>query len=907
MRHSWLITILAIGSSAVGWSEEPPQPAQPVSGVPAGWTTQSPRAEIRPAFAFDPHGGPRQTGSWIVTHDRREGLDGWFQKSFPVTGGEYYRIHAVRKTTGVAVPRRSAIVRIVWQDAAGKLVPADVPPEQAKDLRHIPTAEPEHPTDGATDANGWTTIERAYRIPAKAARAVIELHLQWAPNGRVEWSEVDFAKTVPPPMRKVRLATVHYKPTGKSPRANCEECAPYIAEAAKQKADLVVLGETIPSVNVRKPPHELAEPIPGPSSEYFGELAQKHNLHIALSLYERSEHLVYNTAILLGPDGKPIGQYRKVCLPHSEVESGIAPGRDYPVFSTKFGKVGLMICYDGFFPEVARQLTNNGAEVIAWPVWGCNPLLAQARACENRTYIVSSTFMAPKDEWMLSAIFDPTGKPIAKATAWGTVAVAEVDLSQPYIGPYNLGDFRSMVSRHRPVSVAEPVTAPPAPTRDTPATPPAATDHSRLTERKLRVGAAAVDLVADDSMIIGGGIGPGHAQGQEGKLRAVATVIQSGETKLAIVACDVLMLNRDLLDPVVAEIEQATGIPTSHILINATHTHHAPSTCTVHGYERDARFCRVVQQGIVAAVKQADARLTEARLSFALGEESSVGQNSRLLLGDKSIFWVGPRNDAVRPTGPFDPQLPVLAFTGLDRKPIATWFNHSTHTIGTRKPGVRSPSFYGLAAQELEDEHGGIVGFLEGASGSTHNLTLPCAESVVRIKAAVEAALKVAEPHSTPRLAALKSEFRYRIRTFDEAVEDQKVVSYCTTRTPAQAAGTIDVFRKQRAVLAPQQGKDRSTWMQVLLIDDVAIVGVPAEFFTGLGLEIKRRSPFRYTYVAELANDWIGYLPDRRGFEHGGYQTWMGLQSFTEPGLGEAIVDEAIQMLQRLHNGLASR
>ena len=46
----------------------------------------------------------------------------------------------------------------------------------------------------------------------------------------------------------------------------------------------------------------------------------------------------------------------------------------------------MMVCYDGFFPEVARELTNRGAEVIAWPVWGCNPDLAAARACENHVY-----------------------------------------------------------------------------------------------------------------------------------------------------------------------------------------------------------------------------------------------------------------------------------------------------------------------------------------------------------------------------------------------------------------------------------------------------------------------------------------------------------------------------------------
>ncbi len=109
-----------------------------------------------------------------------------------------------------------------------------------------------------------------------------------------------------------------------------------------------------------------------------------------------------------------------------------------------------MICYDGFFPEVARELSVRGAEVIAWPVWGCNPLLARARACENHVYIVSSTFMQPKDHWMISAVFDRTGSPIAQADSWGSIALAEVDLNPPYIGPWNLGDFRSMIDRHRP-------------------------------------------------------------------------------------------------------------------------------------------------------------------------------------------------------------------------------------------------------------------------------------------------------------------------------------------------------------------------------------------------------------------------------------------------------------------------
>lgn len=427
------------------------------SELPEGWQVKSPRDEIRPEFAFENHGGPTQKGSFVIRHDDREGLDGWFQKSFEVKGGNFVKFHAMRKLHNVKVPRRSALVRVLWQNDEGKMVSADVPKEQAADLGHVPSAEPEHPVDGATDANGWTTVDGFYQVPKMATRAVVELHLQWAPGGSVEWSDVELSQSDPPKNRTVKLAAVHYKPSGKSARENCEEFAPLIARAANEKADLVVLGETVPSVGVldKSLSFETAESIPGPTTNYFGELAKKHNLHIVLSLYERDKHLVFNTAVLIGPEGQLIGKYRKVCLPHGEVERGIAPGNDYPVFDTRFGKVGLMVCYDGFFPEVARELSNRGAEVIAWPVWGCNPQLAKARACENHVYVVSSTFMQPKDGWMISAVFDTTGKPVAHADQWGDIAIAEVNLNRPYIGPWNLGDFRTMIQRHRPVQSDE--------------------------------------------------------------------------------------------------------------------------------------------------------------------------------------------------------------------------------------------------------------------------------------------------------------------------------------------------------------------------------------------------------------------------------------------------------------------
>jgi hypothetical protein len=436
---------------------------------------------------------------------------------------------------------------------------------------------------------------------------------------------------------------------------------------------------------------------------------------------------------------------------------------------------------------------------------------------------------------------------------------------------------------------------------------------------QIRAAASAVNIEVSEDAPIGGWIVPRVAKGEDGKLRAQVVVFTDGKTKVVLGSADVAYLHRPIFDYVSREAENKYGIPFNNIMICATHSHGCPIQTDYTDSTADQTFNNAIIKAFLEAIGIANKKLengggaTEG--SFALGY-ATIGQNSRLIMEDGSTLWVPTiyKHGYNRPTGPFDAQLPVLAFKDKEGNLESIIFNHGTHNINQPSPNpVRSPSFFGRAAQELEKEMGGTIIFLPGAFGSTHVMDdMTTEERVFRAKDGIKRAYTDAQKKEFSTLAADKIEFNWRVRTFDEVKEQKAVSDYCNrwfpTITnwgpePPEPEPVINAFkqRRDRMTATPEEKRTPKSWLQVIQVGEVAFVGIPGELFAELGLEIKRRSPFRYTYVVGIANDYIGYLPDKEAYNFGGYQTWAG-PNYSQPGTGEMLVDQSIHMLENLYN-----
>jgi len=223
-----------------------------------------------------------------------------------------------------------------------------------------------------------------------------------------------------------------------------------VIAARRQGAELVIFPElSVTGYTVRDQSYELAETIPGASTITLAEIAKRTRTHIVFGLPELSEKTqatIYNSAVMVGPKGL-IGKYRKMYLPtHSVFEEKryFRLGYEAAAFDTDLGRIGLMICYDVFFPEVSRLLRLQGAQLIV--CISASPAirrtyfetLTAARAIENTAFFAYVNLVGIEDGlqfWGGSRLIGPQGKLLAKAT---------YDDEDLVIGVVDYADMRSI-------------------------------------------------------------------------------------------------------------------------------------------------------------------------------------------------------------------------------------------------------------------------------------------------------------------------------------------------------------------------------------------------------------------------------------------------------------------------------
>jgi len=420
-RCRWIL-VAVVGASMVapclGQSAEDELVVNPTfrcdgkATLPANWTPWAPAWEPAACALRAADGG----GLRIDAPGRPDAVGGVEQDLEGVEPGRAYAVEARCRIESLQAPYRSLTVRLTW---IGQGKPVHV----AGMLVRGPFVEGDR-----ADFNDVLVA------PEGADGARLSLEVKWPQGGTVVWERVSVRPTTPPPPRKAKIGTVYLRPRNSTPQKNLELFCGQIDAAGKLGLDAVCLGEAITVVGTSLKAVDVAEPIPGPSTERLGRAARENRLWVVAGLYERDGDRLYNTAVLLDREGQLKGTYRKIHLPRGEWKSGMTPAADYPVFETDFGTVAIQICYDWFFPEVGTIFALRGAEIVFAPTWGTTfadkegrvegETVFRVRARDNGIYLVPSVYDGN------SMVIDPMGRILATSNGGEGVFWSEVDLNR---------------------------------------------------------------------------------------------------------------------------------------------------------------------------------------------------------------------------------------------------------------------------------------------------------------------------------------------------------------------------------------------------------------------------------------------------------------------------------------------
>ncbi len=440
----------------------------------------------------------------------------------------------------------------------------------------------------------------------------------------------------------------------------------------------------------------------------------------------------------------------------------------------------------------------------------------------------------------------------------------------------------------------------------------------------LKAGAAMMDITPPLGVEISGYFEKRIAKDIHDPLFSKALVLDDGTSKVAIVVCDLISAERKYLDNAKNVIHKTTGIPPSNVLICCTHTHTGPET-------GETWYGEFLVRRIADAVQLAVNRITDAELGVEREEEARPLGNRRFFMKDGTI-WTNPgilNPNIVRPAGPVDPEINVLCVRKPNGSTIGLMANYAMHYAGL-SPTEKCEDMYMISADYF-GEFSRIIQRIRGekfvamlANGTSGDVIM----------------FDATKPHGKENkffghaervasLLAAKSVWAWNQMCFQKetrlATSMEEVI--VPRRFPTEeelkyaselASGEIKAMNMRQCALKyffyPKidyflnAQKNIKTWVQAIAIGDMAIIiGLPGEIFVEHGLKIKKESPFRYTFICELANDSIWYVPTRTAFEEdgdlkssGSYETTIG-PNILAPEAGDIIVNTTIRMMNKLY------
>ena len=389
---------------------------------------------------------------------------------------------------------------------------------------------------------------------------------------------------------------------------------------------------------------------------------------------------------------------------------------------------------------------------------------------------------------------------------------------------------------------------------------------------------------------------------------ATTLVLSDGETTVALVTCDLCALPIRQVRYVQRVIEERTGIPPTHVMINTSHTHSGPLTTFNEETPESLRQLVVaLLDGIAESVVQAVAALVPCRLSAGRGSvDASINRRKR-----------NGYSDAVTPEfpeGTVDPDLHVVRIDGLDGTPLAVVTAYACHPVALRPPShAYSADFVCALRATVEPQVGAPLLFAQGAAGNLVPIG-PEMEMEERLELTGEVlgtealrmytALGVEARGADESSASLSGKTPAPPKPELAAASENLLLDLWTEQPPIENA---ERSRQTFPYLTPPlvNGKVECA-VQALRLGGVALVGIAGEAFVEIGLAVKARSPMPHTIFLGYTNGCLGYIPTAAAYAPGGYEVHRAhavyhLPHTIAPNSAERVIEASLRLLAKVY------